>query len=45
MTAYWCERAWLDDAGVVDGVLVEVDGTRIADVDRAATAPDWRDRG
>ena len=39
MTAYWCERALLDDAGVVDGVLVEVDGTRIVGVDRTAAPP------
>ena len=40
MTAYWCERAWLDDAGVVDGVLVEIDGSHIVRVDRVATCPD-----
>ncbi|HUR07256.1 MAG TPA: amidohydrolase family protein, partial [Nonomuraea sp.] len=28
---YWCEHAWLPE-GVVDSVLVEVDGTRIAGV-------------
>ncbi|MBT2232768.1 formimidoylglutamate deiminase [Nonomuraea sp. NEAU-A123] len=28
---YWCEHAWLPD-GVVESVLVEVDGTRIAGV-------------
>ena len=34
MTAYWCERAWLGDEGFVDGVIVEVEGTHIAAVDR-----------
>ncbi|GAA4510242.1 MULTISPECIES: formimidoylglutamate deiminase [Nonomuraea] len=30
---YWCEQAWLPE-GVVDGVLVEVEGARIAGVTR-----------
>ncbi|MEV4101566.1 formimidoylglutamate deiminase [Nonomuraea sp. NPDC049649] len=30
---YWCERAWLPE-GVADGVLVEIDGARIANVTR-----------
>ncbi|WP_203336676.1 formimidoylglutamate deiminase [Nocardioides limicola] len=33
MTAYWLERAWLSAGDVVDGVRVEVDGTRIAGVE------------
>jgi formiminoglutamate deiminase len=30
---YWCEQAWLPD-GVVENVLIEVEGTRIAEVTR-----------
>ena len=40
MTSYWCEWAWLDESGVVDGVLVEIEGTHISRVDRVPTAPD-----
>nr|BFE87298.1 hypothetical protein GCM10020093_098990 [Planobispora longispora] len=29
---YWCELAWLPPGEVVAGVLVEVEGARIADV-------------
>ncbi len=30
MTAWWCTHAWLPDDGVVDGVLLETEGRRIA---------------
>ncbi|MBF8192479.1 formimidoylglutamate deiminase [Nonomuraea sp. K274] len=30
---YWCEQAWLPD-GVADGVLVEVEGSRIARIEQ-----------
>jgi formiminoglutamate deiminase len=40
VTAYWCERAWLGDDGVVDGVLVEVEGTHITAVERGVVAPE-----
>lgn len=31
-TTYWCERAWLGPGDLADGVLVEVDGSRIGSV-------------
>ena len=31
-TTYWLERAWLGSGGVLDGVLVTVEGSRFADV-------------
>lgn len=40
MTTYWCERAWLGAAGFVDGVVVEVQGSRISSVSRASAPPD-----
>jgi formiminoglutamate deiminase len=40
VTTYWCEWAWLDESGVVDGVLVEIEGTHITRVGRVPTAPD-----
>ncbi|MBA2717205.1 MAG: formimidoylglutamate deiminase [Propionibacteriales bacterium] len=39
MTTYWCERAWLGAAGFVDGVVVEVEGSRISSVSRASPPP------
>jgi formiminoglutamate deiminase len=43
VTTYWCERAWLGERGLVNGVLVEVDGTHIAAVSEEA-APDEAER-
>ena len=39
MTTYWCERAWLGPRGFVDGVVVEVDGTRITQVSDGPAPP------
>jgi formiminoglutamate deiminase len=40
MTAsYWCELAWLGGETVAEGVLVEVDGERIASVESGVTPP------
>jgi formiminoglutamate deiminase len=40
VTAYWCERAWLGRArGVVDSVVVEVDGTHISAVSEGPAPP------
>ncbi|MGH3502241.1 MAG: formimidoylglutamate deiminase [Nocardioidaceae bacterium] len=40
MTAYWCERAWLEGEGVVEGVVVRVDGTHISTVTRGQAPAD-----
>ena len=40
MTALWCEHAWLGGDAVADGVLVEIDGERIARVEAGAAAGD-----
>jgi formiminoglutamate deiminase len=40
VTTYWCERAWLGARGLVDGVLVEVDGTHIAAVSEGPASSD-----
>jgi formiminoglutamate deiminase len=37
--AYWCELAWLGGEGVESGVVVEVEGERIARVEPGAAAP------
>ena len=37
--AYWCELAWLGGESVAEGVMVEVDGDRIAGVDRGVQVP------
>jgi formiminoglutamate deiminase len=39
MTTYWCERAWVGPAELVEGLVVEVTGTHIASTDRSHTAP------
>jgi len=40
VTAYWCERAWLDpDRGLADSVVVTTDAGRIAAVDAGRQAP------
>ena len=39
MTAYWCELAWLGGAGAEPGVLIDVDGGRIAAVTSGVPAP------
>ena len=41
MTArsYWCERAWLGGETAADGVMVEIEGDRIAAVERGVAAP------
>jgi formiminoglutamate deiminase len=40
MTAsYWCELAWLGGEAVAEGVLVEVDGERIASVEPGVPTP------
>lgn len=39
MNAYWCELAWLGGLEAEAGVVVEVEGERIAAVGRAATPP------
>jgi formiminoglutamate deiminase len=40
MTAtYWCEFAWLGGGTVAEGVLIEVDGERIASVEPGVTTP------
>src|SRR5690606_25472641 len=36
---YWCELAWLPSGEVADGVLIRVEGTRIAEVTRADPPP------
>ena len=39
MTALWCELAWLGGERAEPGVLLEVEGDRIASVDAAARRP------
>jgi formiminoglutamate deiminase len=40
MTAsYWCELGWLGGETVAEGVLIEVDGERIASVESGVTTP------
>ncbi|MDX6582711.1 MAG: hypothetical protein QOI10_1895 [Solirubrobacterales bacterium] len=39
MTAYWCELAWLGGEAAEAGVLVEVEGERIATVEAGVPAP------
>ncbi len=40
MTSYWCERAWLGGDAVDEGVVIDVDGDRIAAVNPdVAVAP------
>lgn len=36
---YWCERAWLGGENAEDGVLVSIEGDRIAAVERDVTSP------
>lgn len=40
MTSYWCERAWLGPGDIADGVIVEVEGSSIADIRRGEGAGD-----
>ena len=41
MSAYWCERAWLGGARAEEGVLVEIEGERIGNVEAGVgTAPE-----
>jgi formiminoglutamate deiminase len=44
MTPYWCELAWLGGDTAVAGVSIEVDGDRIARVDRCPVAPAGAER-
>ena len=37
--SYWCELAWLGGESVAEGVTVEIDGDRIAGVDRDVRVP------
>ncbi len=39
MSAYWCELAWLGGDAAASGVLVELDGERIASVEAGVAAP------
>ena len=39
MTSYWCELAWLGGERAESGVLVELDGGRIAAVEAGVLAP------
>jgi formiminoglutamate deiminase len=39
MTSYWCELAWLGGEAAESGVLVQVDGERIASVEAGVVAP------
>lgn len=39
MTTYWCERAWVGPAELVEGLVVEVTGTHIASTHRSPAAP------
>lgn len=39
MQSFWCERAWLGGDTVATGVLVGVEGDRIASITTAAAAP------
>ena len=39
MTTYWCELAWLGGERAESGVIVEVDGERIASVEPGAASP------
>jgi formiminoglutamate deiminase len=36
---YWCELAWLGGAGAVEGVVVEIDGERITNVEPGIASP------
>jgi formiminoglutamate deiminase len=40
MTTYWCERAWTGAGEPVDGLVVDVEGTRITATRRQGVAPD-----
>ena len=42
MTRYWAEHAWLGGERAEPGVLIEVEGERIAAVESGAAAPTAR---
>jgi formiminoglutamate deiminase len=39
VTRYWCELAWLGGDGAAEGVAIEVDGERIANVELGVATP------
>jgi formiminoglutamate deiminase len=44
LAVYWCELAWLGGFRAEPGVVVEVEGERIAGISRAATPPPGSER-
>jgi formiminoglutamate deiminase len=44
VTALWCELAWLGDERAESGVVIELDGDRIASVARGERPPDGAER-
>ena len=44
MSSYWCELAWLGDSPAVSGVLISVEGERIASVEAGVAPPSDAER-
>jgi formiminoglutamate deiminase len=44
VSSYWCELAWLGDSPAVSGVLISVEGERIASVEAGVAAPSDAER-